>query len=135
MLSAPASGARNRCCGFCCWRPALLPRCRLRSIWLLVSVAAAHDGRGLCAACASGFCLEVQTPCQCFQAKYWIALRQQFLLFIGNSVDPCSPTSLPEGTGTFGALYESDGNHPSYAGQYLQSLIIASSMTGAPHPS
>ena len=49
-------------------------------------------------------------------------------------MDPCSPTSLPEGDGTFAALYESDGNHPSYAGQYLQSLIIASSMTGAPPP-
>ena len=58
---------------------------------------------------------------------------QCVLLLAGSSVDPCSPTSLPEGGGTFADLYESDGNHPSNAGQYLQSLIIASSMTGA-HP-
>ena len=49
----------------------------------------------------------------------------------GAGMNPCAANSLPQGSGTFAALYESDGNHPSLAGCYLQSLILASSMTGA----
>ncbi len=50
----------------------------------------------------------------------------------GEAVDICKESNYPAGWDTFKQMYDSDGNHPSVQGTYLEGLIIASAMTGAP---
>ncbi len=48
------------------------------------------------------------------------------------AVNICEEGNFPAGWDTFKQMYDSDGNHPSEQGTYLEGLIIASAMTGAP---
>ena len=49
------------------------------------------------------------------------------------SMPACSPCRMVCRYSVFTSLYADDGNHPSEAGTYLEALVVASTISGAPH--